>query len=119
MKKVAFIFPGQGSQTIGMGKDFFENSDIAKEMISKASERLGINFEELLFTENDKLGKTEFTQPAILLVSCIAFAIFKEKSNIKPEFVFFPYIKFEYKLKTPISEEIGVLICIVKSQLVT
>ena len=45
MKKVAFIFPGQGSQTIGMGKDFFENSDIAKEMISNASERLDIDFE--------------------------------------------------------------------------
>lgn len=37
MKKVAFIFPGQGSQSIGMGKDFFDNSDIAKEMIEKAS----------------------------------------------------------------------------------
>ena len=87
MKKVAFIFPGQGSQTVGMGKDFFENSDIAKDMISKASERLGINFEELLFTENDNLGKTEFTQPAILLVSSIANAIFKEKYEIQPEFV--------------------------------
>ena len=87
MKKVAFIFPGQGSQTVGMGKDFFENSDIAKEMISKASERLGINFEELLFTENDNLGKTEFTQPAILLVSSIANAIFKEKYEIQAEFV--------------------------------
>lgn len=87
MKKVAFIFPGQGSQTVGMGKDFFENSDIAKEMISKASKRLGIDFEELLFTENDNLGKTEFTQPAILLVSSIANAIFKEKCNIQAEFV--------------------------------
>ncbi|PLY04614.1 MAG: [acyl-carrier-protein] S-malonyltransferase [Arcobacter sp.] len=86
-KKVAFIFPGQGSQSIGMGKDFFENSDIAKEMISKASERLNINFEKLLFEENDDLGKTEFTQPAILLVSSIANAIFKQKCNIKPEFV--------------------------------
>ena len=86
-KKVAFIFPGQGSQSVGMGKDFFENSDIAKEMISKASERLGINFEELLFEENEKLGQTEFTQPAILLVSCIALEIFKSKCNIKPEFV--------------------------------
>ena len=87
MKKVAFIFPGQGSQTVGMGKDFFENSDIAKEMISKASERLGISFEELLFTENDNLGKTEFTQPAILLVSSIANAIFKDKCDIQAEFV--------------------------------
>ena len=87
MKKVAFIFPGQGSQTIGMGKDFFENSDIAKEMISSASTRLGIDFENLLFEENENLGKTEFTQPAILLVSSIALAIFKDKCDITPEFV--------------------------------
>jgi [acyl-carrier-protein] S-malonyltransferase len=87
MKKVAFIFPGQGSQTIGMGKDFFENSDIAKDMILKASIRLGIDFEKLLFEENENLGKTEFTQPAILLVSSIANAIFKEKCDITPEFV--------------------------------
>ncbi|MDD2887958.1 MAG: ACP S-malonyltransferase [Aliarcobacter sp.] len=87
MKKVAFIFPGQGSQTIGMGKDFFDNSNIAKEMISNASSRLGIDFEKLLFEENDNIGKTEFTQPAILLVSSIANAIFKEKYNITPEFV--------------------------------
>ena len=87
MKKVAFIFPGQGSQTNGMGKDFFENSDIAKEMIKNASDRLGFSFEDLLFNESEDLGKTEFTQPAILLVSCIALAVFKEKSDIQPEFV--------------------------------
>ena len=87
MKKVAFIFPGQGSQTIGMGKDFFENSDIAKEMILSASTRLGIDFENLLFEENENLGKTEFTQPAILLVSSIALAIFKHKCDITPKFV--------------------------------
>lgn len=87
MKKVAFIFPGQGSQKVGMGKDFFENSDIAKDMIKKASDRLGINFEELLFEENDNLSKTEYTQPAILLVSAIAWEIFKNKCDIKPEFL--------------------------------
>lgn len=87
MKKVAFIFPGQGSQTFGMGRDFFENSDIAKDMVKKASERLNIDFEKLLFEENDNLGKTEFTQPAILLVSSIALAVFKEKCKIEPEFV--------------------------------
>ena len=87
MKKIAFIFPGQGSQSVGMGKDFFENSDIAKEMIEKASQRLGFSFEELLFTENENLGKTEFTQPAILLVSSIALAVFKEKCDLQPEFV--------------------------------
>jgi len=87
MKKVAFIFPGQGSQTNGMGKDFFENNDIAKDMIAKASQRLGFSFEDLLFNESSDLGKTEFTQPAILLVSCIALAVFKEKSDIEPAFV--------------------------------
>jgi len=66
MKKVAFIFPGQGSQSIGMGKDFFENSDIAKEMVQKAGERLDIDFKQLLFKENDMLSQTQYTQPAIL-----------------------------------------------------
>jgi [acyl-carrier-protein] S-malonyltransferase len=87
MKKVAFIFPGQGSQTVGMGKDFFENSEIAQKMIAEASKRLEIDFEELLFTENDDLSQTEYTQPAILLVSCIAHALLNETTNIKPEFV--------------------------------
>lgn len=87
MKKVAFIFPGQGSQTIGMGKDFFENNDIAKDMIQKASDRLDVDFEKLLFEENELLGQTQYTQPAILLVSCIALEIFKSQIDLKPEFV--------------------------------
>ncbi len=87
IKKVAFIFAGQGSQSAGMGKDFFDNSDIAKEMIEKASDRLGFDFKELLFEENDKLNQTQYTQPAILLVSAIANTIFTSKCDIKPEFV--------------------------------
>ena len=83
-KRIAFIFPGQGSQTIGMGKTFVENSDLAKEMMVKASERTGINFESLLFEENEDINKTENTQPAILLVSLMAHALFSEKSDIKP-----------------------------------
>lgn len=87
MKKVAFIFPGQGSQSVGMGKDFYDNSDIAKEMVAKASERIGVDFEKLLFEENDMLGLTQYTQPAILLVSAIALEVFTSKCDIKPEFV--------------------------------
>ena len=87
MEKVAFIFPGQGSQSVGMGKDFYDNSDIAKEMVAKAGQRLGIDFENLLFEENDLLGQTQYTQPAILLVSCIALEVFRSKCDIKPQFV--------------------------------
>jgi len=82
--KCAFLFPGQGSQAVGMGQDFFNNSDVAKQMISEATERTGIDFEALLFTENDDLEKTEFTQPAILLVSAIAHKLFEDEMPIRP-----------------------------------
>ncbi len=82
--KCAFLFPGQGSQSVGMGQDFFNNSDIAKQMVAEASSRTGINFENLLFEENDKLGQTEFTQPAILLVGAIAHKLFTDATQIKP-----------------------------------
>ncbi|MCH9814141.1 MAG: ACP S-malonyltransferase [Epsilonproteobacteria bacterium] len=86
MKKVAFIFPGQGSQSIGMGKDFYENSDIAREMIDTASEKTGIDFKALLFEQNDKLEQTMYTQPAILLVSAIAHKLFENEMSIKPSY---------------------------------
>ena len=84
--KCAFLFPGQGSQAIGMGQDFFNNSDVAKQMVADATARTGINFENLLFEENDNLEKTEFTQPAILLVSAIAHKLFENEMPIKPVF---------------------------------
>ena len=84
MSKVAFIFPGQGSQTIGMGKSFVDGSDIAKDMMIQASSASGIDFEKLLFEENEDINKTENTQPAILLVSLMAHAVFTSKSDIKP-----------------------------------
>lgn len=77
-KKIAMIFPGQGSQTIGMGKSFYENSPLAREMFEKAGERIGVDFTKLLFEENDMLDKTEYTQPAILLISMIAYKLFQE-----------------------------------------
>ena len=86
MKKIAFLFPGQGSQSIGMGRDFYDNSSLAKEMIDQSSEILKIDMKNLLFEENDKLEKTEFAQPAILLVSAIAHKLFENEMNIKPVF---------------------------------
>ena len=82
--KCAFLFAGQGSQAMGMGKDFFENSEVAKVMVANASERTGIDFEKLLFEENDNLGQTEFTQPAILLVATIAHRLFTNAMDITP-----------------------------------
>jgi len=78
MSKIAMIFSGQGSQAVGMGQDFYNNSDIAKEMFDKAGERIGVDFKELIFEENEKLGQTAFTQPAILLVQMVAYKLFKD-----------------------------------------
>ncbi|MDD5158427.1 MAG: ACP S-malonyltransferase [Sulfuricurvum sp.] len=77
-KKIAMIFPGQGSQSIGMGKSFYENSSLAREMFEKAGERIGVDFTKLLFEANEQLDQTEYTQPAILLVSMIAYKLFQE-----------------------------------------
>jgi [acyl-carrier-protein] S-malonyltransferase len=77
-KKIAMIFPGQGSQSMGMGKSFYENSAMAREMFEKAGERIGIDFTKLLFEQNDQLDQTEYTQPAILLISMIAYKLFQE-----------------------------------------
>jgi len=87
MNNSIFIFPGQGSQKIGMGKDFYDHSPIAKEMIEKASQRVEIDFTTLLFEENDRLDQTEFAQPAILLVSLIAHRLFVEQCKVMPKVV--------------------------------
>ncbi len=86
MKKIAAIFPGQGSQSFGMGEDFYNHNALAKEMIEAASDRLGFDMKALMFEENDRLEKTEFTQPAIFLVSAIAHKIFENEMNIRPIF---------------------------------
>ncbi|MCX6061379.1 MAG: ACP S-malonyltransferase [Campylobacterales bacterium] len=77
-KKIAMIFPGQGSQSIGMGKSFYENSPLAREMFERAGERIGVDFTKLLFEENEQINETAYTQPAILLVSIIAYKLFQE-----------------------------------------
>ena len=53
MKRIAMIFAGQGSQAVGMGQDFYENSELAREMFKKAGERIGVNVKEMIFEEND------------------------------------------------------------------
>ena len=83
--KHAYIFPGQGSQFSGMGKDHFENSAFAKKIFEQANEQLGFRISDIMFsgTEED-LRRTDVTQPAIFLHSVIAF---KSIENAKPDMV--------------------------------
>lgn len=84
MSKIAFIFPGQGAQTPGMGKDFYENSQQAKDLYTKASELLGLDMPALCFEPNDKLDLTEYTQAA-LVTTCIAMERELEQQGIRPD----------------------------------
>ena len=71
MKK-AYVFPGQGAQFVGMGKDMYENSELAKELFEKANEVLGFRITDLMFDGTDEdLRQTKVTQPAIFLHSVI------------------------------------------------
>lgn len=69
MSKTAFIFPGQGAQYIGMGKDFYEQIPMSKKVFDTASEVSGLDMKALCFEENDKLSITEYTQIAMMVTS--------------------------------------------------
>ena len=78
MPKKAFLFPGQGSQYVGMAQDLFENSIEAKEMIKTADEALGINLSYIMSNgPEEQLKQTEFTQPAIFLHSAILASLIR------------------------------------------
>lgn len=87
-KKLAFIFPGQGSQSVGMGKDLYDNFEAAKKVFDKADEVLGKSISKICFEGPDEdLKQTNNTQPAILTTSIAALEALKSKLNIKPDFV--------------------------------
>lgn len=86
MQQLCFIFPGQGSQSVGMGKDIYENSNKA-DIFDKASKILGYDIKEKCFNgPEDELKKTEISQPAIFLCSVILFELLKEQ-GIEPEII--------------------------------
>ncbi|MBW7952640.1 MAG: ACP S-malonyltransferase, partial [Chitinophagaceae bacterium] len=85
MSKHAYIFPGQGSQFTGMGKNLYENNMLAKELFEQANDILKFRISDIMFngTEAD-LKQTNVTQPAVFLHSIIAF---KTIENAKPDMV--------------------------------
>ncbi len=86
--KTAFVFPGQGAQRVGMGKELLEKFDISRTVFAEADEALGENFQNLIFNgPAEDLTLTANTQPAILTVSIAALRAFQEVSNAKPDFV--------------------------------
>jgi len=81
----AYVFPGQGAQFVGMGKDLYETSEIAKELFDKANEILGFNITDIMFNGTDEeLKQTKVTQPAVFLHSVI---LAKTLPDFKPQMV--------------------------------
>ena len=85
MSKLAFVFPGQGAQFVGMGKDFYDKFDVAKKLFDEADDALGYSIKKMCFEgSEDDLKLTANTQPAILIVSVIASELLKAE-GITPE----------------------------------
>ncbi len=84
MSRIAFIFPGQGAQTCGMGKDFYEQTETGKRVFDKASELLGFSMPQLCFEQNDRLDITEYTQAAMDTTSIAMMEVLEER-GIKPD----------------------------------
>lgn len=87
MGKIAFVFPGQGSQFVGMGKDIYENNTLAKQEYDKIFENLSFDLKTPMFDGPEEiLKKTKYTQPAIVAMSLILDKLLKNK-GINPDFV--------------------------------
>jgi [acyl-carrier-protein] S-malonyltransferase len=85
--KIAFLFPGQGSQVVGMGKELSDNHEVARRTFDEADEALGYKLSQLCFEgPEEKLKLTEITQPAILTTSVAALRVLQEK-GLKADFV--------------------------------
>ena len=87
-KKIAFLFPGQGSQSVGMGKDLYENFDAAKKVFDTADSVLGKSITTLCFAgPEDSLKQTVNTQPCIVTMSIAALEALKSECGINADFV--------------------------------
>lgn len=84
MSKIAFLYPGQGAQKCGMGKDFYENSPRAKALFDRAGELLELDVKALCFEENDRLDITEYTQAA-MVTTCLAMTGEVRARGLEPD----------------------------------
>lgn len=85
MKQAAFIFPGQGSQYVGMGKEFYDNFRVAKEVFEEADDALRFSISSLCFQgPEEALKLTENTQPAVLTASIAALRVLQSEKGIPP-----------------------------------
>lgn len=84
MGKIAFMFPGQGAQYVGMGKDFYDTIPLCREIFEKASKASGLDVEKLCFEENEQINITEYTQIAMLAAE-VAMLRALEAKGIKPD----------------------------------
>src|SRR5215204_7175363 len=85
---IAYIFPGQGSQAVGMGKDLFDNFAAAREVFEQADEALGFSLSEMCFSGDEAdLQLTANTQPAILTTSIAAYRAMEAEGFPLPDFV--------------------------------
>ena len=87
MGKIAFVFPGQGTQFVGMGKDIYENNETARKEFDKIFSSLSFDLKDAMFNGPEELlKKTKYTQPAIVAMSLVLEKLLREK-GVKPDFV--------------------------------
>ncbi|MBD5136493.1 MAG: ACP S-malonyltransferase [Lachnospiraceae bacterium] len=84
MMGIAFVFPGQGAQKVGMARDFYDNSDVSRKIFELADENLDFDIKKVCFEENKEIDITEYTQAA-LLTACLSMYKELEKYNLKPD----------------------------------